>query len=104
MKNLLTKVGSVGCALLLHAQLFAQEYHSNDITPAGSSAGKLTGASGNRQVGGAQIVNGYSHAVLLEGNALTATDLHPANYYYSMALCSDDLQQGGWGYSYSGGI
>lgn len=82
----------------------AQQYHSNDLTPAGSTSGRLNGTSGGKQVGASQIGSGYSHAVLLSGNALTAVDLHPANYYYSMAMCADDTQQGGWGYSTLGGI
>jgi Divergent InlB B-repeat domain len=81
----------------------AQAYHSNDLTPPGSSSGRLNGTSGRRQVGGAQTPSG-SHAVLLSGNALSAVDLHPAGYYYSMAMCSDETQEGGWGNSYAGGI
>src|SRR5436853_5928725 len=80
----------------------AQVYHSNDLTPAGTSSGRLNGAAGGKQVGGAQMSNGYSHAVVLSGNALTAVDLNPVNYYYSMAMCADDVQQGGWADSLSG--
>lgn len=80
-----------------------QEYHSNDLTPAGSTSGRLNAASGGRQVGASQSPTTYSHAVLLSGNALTAVDLNPVNYYYSMATCADDVQQGGWGYSLTTG-
>jgi hypothetical protein len=83
---------------------FAQDYHSNDLTPAGSSGGRLNAVSNGKQVGAAQAANGYSHAVILSGNALTAVDLNPANYYYSMAMCADDFQQGGWAYALAGGI
>src|SRR4051812_40629045 len=82
----------------------AQEYHANDLTPPGSASGRLNGTSGGRQVGASQASNGYSHAVVLGSNALTAVDLNPANYIYSMAMCSDDFQQGGWAYSSLGGI
>ncbi len=77
----------------------AQDYHSNDLTPAGSVSGKLAGSSSGRQAGSAQLSGGYSpHAVLLTGNALTAVDLNPATAYYSMATCMDDSQEGGWAY------
>ncbi len=89
--------------LLMGLLVSGQEYHSNDITPAGSASGRLSGASGATQVRAATIAGGYSHAVMLRGNALTAVDLHPVNYYYSMATCADDFQQGGWGYSLTGG-
>lgn len=91
--------------MLLGLPAFGQEYHSNDLTPAGSNAGKLSATSGGKQAGGADLgPYNYSHAVLLSGNALSAVDLHPLNYYYSMATCMDDSQQGGWGYSYSGSV
>ncbi|MFO1460484.1 MAG: hypothetical protein U1G08_13880 [Verrucomicrobiota bacterium] len=87
---------------LIAGAAMAQEYHSNDLTLAGSSSGKLNGNSGGRQCGSAMQASGYYHAVLLSGNALAVTDLNPAGYYYSQALCSDDVQQGGWGYSVLG--
>lgn len=90
-------------ALALGARAFAQEYYSNDITPAGSVAGKLSGTSGGRHVGAAQVPGtGYSHAVLVGGNALNSIDLNPASCYYSAATCADDSQQGGWGYMPTG--
>jgi hypothetical protein len=103
MKRTAARLLMVGCALLLRTQAFGQEYHSNDLTPPGTSSGRLSGASQGSQVGAATVANSYSHAVLLSGNALTAIDLHPAPYYYSMAMCADNRQQGGWGYSMSGG-
>jgi len=104
MRKSVTKLSLAGCALFLHTGAFGQGYHSNDLTPAGSSSGRLSGISGGTQVGAATSpLTSYSHAVLLNGNALTAIDLHPAAYYYSMAMCTDGLQQGGWGYSLTGG-
>src|SRR3569833_346632 len=104
MKKTVTKLLIAGCALLLHSGAFGQSYHSNDLTPAGSPSGRLSGIAGGTQVGAAtSSVTAYSHAVLLSGNALTAIDLHPAAYYYSMAMCTDGRQQGGWGYSMTGG-
>ncbi|MBI3881303.1 MAG: hypothetical protein HY301_14725, partial [Verrucomicrobia bacterium] len=102
MKKALPKLLAAACALALQASAFGQGYHANDLTPAGSTSGKLTSASGGHQVGSAASASTYMHAVLLSGNALAVTDLHPANYYYSQALCSDDVQQGGWGYGFSG--
>ncbi|MDB6059373.1 MAG: hypothetical protein JWO95_3217, partial [Verrucomicrobiales bacterium] len=90
------------CALLMQWHAFGQQYYSNDVTPAGSAAGELRGGASGKQVGGAQAANGYSHAVLVTGNALTAVDLNPANCYYSMAMCADDIEQGGWGYTPTG--
>src|SRR4051812_2603653 len=92
------------CSLLAALPAFAQGYHSNDITPAGTSSGRLNGASSGKQVGAATASNGYSPAVLLKGKPLASIDLHPLNYWYSMAMCQDDSQQGGWGYSTIGGI
>lgn len=103
MKKTITRLVVAGCALLLHTHAFGQEYHSNDLTPAGAYSGRLSGAAGGTQVGAATPSGAYSHAVLLNGNALTAVDLHPAAYYYSMAMCTDGRQQGGWGYSLTGG-
>lgn len=85
-------------AWLINLSAFAQTYHSNDLTPPGSSGGRLDSGSSGRQCGSALQTSGYYHEVLLTGNALTATDLNPLGYYYSQALCSDDTQQGGWGY------
>ncbi len=98
MKNSLKTIIAAACALLLQTHGYGQDYHPNDVTPAGTPAGRLSGTSGGRQVGGAQTPNGYPHAVLINGNALAFTDLNPVNAYYSMAMCSDDVQQGGWGY------
>ena len=104
MKKAVANLLIAGCALLLHTGAFGQRYHSNDLTPAGSSSGRLSGIAGGSQVGAAaSSLTSYSHAVLLSGNALTAIDLHPAAYYYSMAMCTDGHQQGGWGYSLTGG-
>ena len=96
-------VGLAGFLILGASQpLVAREYRARDLTPAGSTAGRLDAAAGGRQVGSAQAGNGYPHAVLLSGNALTAVDLNPLNYWYSMAMCADDSQQGGWGSSSMG--
>ena len=103
-KVLLPTLAALASVLATSLAAAAQEYHSNDLTPAGSAAGRLNATATGQQVGAAQASAGYSHAVLLSGNALTAVDLNPANYYYSMAMCADDFQQGGWGYSLLGGI
>lgn len=102
MKKSLVGFLALTSVLLLQANVFGQEYHSNDLTPAGTASGRLSGVSSGKQVGAA-TVTGSSHAVMLSGNALTAVDLHPVPYYYSMAMCTDGLQQGGWGYSVVGG-
>jgi len=81
--------------LLANASAFAQ-YYSNDVTPAGAAAGKLTGAASGKQVGGGSDNHAY---LILSGNALAATDLHPAGYFSSMALSTDDTQQCGYAYS-----
>ena len=87
-------------ALLLALPTFAQ-YHSNDLTPPASTAGKLHGASKGRQVGGGS----NNHAYLFTGNALTAVDLHPSvGYIYSVATSTDDTDQCGYAYSNLGGI
>ena len=86
---------TVACLTLMTLPVFGQEFHSNDVTPPTSTAGKLTGASSGKQVGGGS--NG--HAILLTGNALSAVDLNPAGYYNSMATSTDDVQQCGYGYS-----
>src|SRR5690349_15763577 len=87
-------------ALALALPAVGQQFHSNDITPPATAAGKLSGASSGKQVGGG--TNG--HAYLLNGNALTAVDLQPAGYYSSMATSTDDFQQGGYASSSLGGI
>lgn len=93
----------VASLTLVAGSAFAQGFHTNDVTPAGSSAGKLNGVSGGKQSGAEQIA-GSSHAVLVGGNALAAVDLHPLGFFMSAALANDDTQQGGWGYSNLGGI
>ncbi len=99
MRRILKPALAVACSLIAGFAASAQDYHSNDITPAGSNSGKLNAASGGKQVGGSQVTNSYSpHACLISGNALTAVDLNPATAYYSMATCLDDSQQGGWAY------
>src|SRR3954464_12870120 len=103
-RQTLGKILATACSLAVSLTAFGQDYHSNDLTPAGSSAGRLNSASRGKQVGAAQMSNGYSHAVVPRGNALAATDLNPTNYWYSMAMCSDDFQEGGWGYAMTGGI
>jgi hypothetical protein len=99
MKRILPSLFAA-CAVLSGLPASAQDYHSNDLTPPGAGSGKLTSTSASgKQVGGSQATGSYSpHAVLLDGNALTAIDLNPASAYYSMATCNDDLQQGGWAY------
>ena len=102
MKDCFVKLLVAAC-LCSGSAAFAQEYHSNDLTPAGSASGRLNGTSGGAQIGAATIGGAYSHAVLVGSNALTAVDLHPASYYYSMAMCADSAEQGGWGYYLTGG-
>ena len=107
MKNLLAKLLVTASVLSIHTlafgQTLGQDYHSNDLTPPTSTSGRLNGTGGGSQVGAATMGGAYSHAVLLGSNALTAVDLHPAAYYYSMAMCTDGAEQGGWGYSLTGG-
>ncbi|MDQ6699487.1 MAG: hypothetical protein M3Z36_04810 [Acidobacteriota bacterium] len=86
--------------LLLGLPAFGQQFNSNDVTPPGSASAKLNGTSSGKQVGGGS----NSHAILIGGNALSAIDLHPANYYSSMATAMDDLQQCGYGSAPLGGI
>jgi uncharacterized membrane protein YgcG len=74
---------------------FAQ-YYSNDVTPAGAAAGKLTAAASGKQVGGGSDNHAY---LVLAGNGMAATDLHPAGYITSLALSTDDTQQCGYAYS-----
>lgn len=103
LKRLLTPALAVACSLLTGLAASGQSYHSNDVTPAGATSGKLTASSGGKQVGGSQGVgSGSPHPVLLSGNALTGVDLNPATAYYSMATCMDDTQQGGWAYMPTG--
>ena len=105
MKKAVSNLLIAGCALFLHTGALGQGYHSNDLTPPGSPSGRLSGIAGGNQVGAAtSSATLYSHALLLSGNALTAIDLHPAAYYYSMAMCTDGRQQGGWAYSPVGGV
>ncbi len=79
---------------------FAQQYHSNDLTPPYANAGKLNGAARGKQVG----AGSNNHAYIMTGNALTAVDLHPVGYAYSVAVSSDDTDQCGYAYSNLGGI
>lgn len=103
MKLQLTSLLVAACAAFTGLPVFAQDYHSNDLTPAGAGSGKLSASNAGKQVGGAQPPSSYSpHAVLLTGNALTAVDLNPTGAYYSMATCMDDIQQGGWAYMPTG--
>ncbi len=83
--------------LLLTSPVYAQ-YYANDITPPSASNGKLSGAASGKQVGG----SGNGHAVLMNGNALSTVDLHPAQYANSFATSTDDNQQCGYGYSTPG--
>src|SRR5579872_6399574 len=91
--------GASGIAGLLIMSLAAfgqqQQYNSNDVTPIGPAAGKLTGAVSGKQVGGGS----NNHAYLLTGNVLSAIDLHPPGWSSTMALSTDDTQQCGYGYS-----
>ncbi|MEO6741310.1 MAG: hypothetical protein ABIP20_13750, partial [Chthoniobacteraceae bacterium] len=103
LRRLFAPAMVVACALLANTAVDAQDYHSNDVTPAGATAGKLTAASGGKQVGGSQGAGyGSPHALLLSGNALTGVDLNPATAFYSLATCMDDAQQGGWAYMPTG--
>ena len=72
------------------------QYNANDITPPSSNSGKLTGAANGKQVGG----GGNGHAMLLNGNALTSIDLHPAGYSYSMATSTDGTEHCGYAYGF----
>src|SRR5206468_3397074 len=74
-----------------------QQYNSNDVTPIGPAAAKLTGAGTGKQVGGGND----GHAYLLTGDSLTSIDLHPLGYSSSMALSTDDTQQCGYAFSTS---
>lgn len=103
LRNGKTRGRVAGAVSLLAMSLTAvaqqPQYNSNDVTPPGPAAGKLTGATSGKQVGGGSD----NHAYLLGGNALTAVDLHPAGYASSMATATDDTQQCGYGYSASTG-
>ncbi len=78
--------------LLLSLPVLAQQYNYNDVTPPNSLTGKLNAAATGKQVG----VDGNNHAILENGNAATAIDLHPAGYSGSMAISSDDVDQCGF--------
>ena len=97
--NLPRTILAAACFALLTLPAFGQDFHSSDVTPPGTAAGKLTGASNGKQVGGGS--NG--HALLLTGNALSSVDLNPAGFYSSMATSTDDAQQCGYGRSILGG-
>ena len=86
--------------LMMAGTAFGQQYHSNDLTPPVVTAAKLMGASTGKQVGGGN----NNHAYLLKGNALAATDLHPAGYWSSVATASDDIEECGYGSGPLGGI
>jgi hypothetical protein len=86
---------AAGVLLMTSISAFAQ-YYSNDVTPAGAAAGKLTGAASGKQVGGGSDNHAY---LILSGNALAAVDLHPAAFTSSLALSTDDTQQCGYAYS-----
>lgn len=89
---------AAGCVLSLSLSAFGQQYHSNDLTPPQALYGtKLTSASKGKQVG-----SGDSHAYLLRGNALTATDLNPTGYSSSRATASDDIEECGYGWGPTG--
>ncbi len=90
-----TKTAGAVSLLAMSLSAFAQQYNSNDVTPVGATAGKLTGAVSGKQVGGGN--NG--HAYLINGNVLSAVDLHPSGWSSSMALSTDDTQQCGYGYA-----
>jgi len=77
--------------LLFSLPMLAQQYNSNDVTPPNSLTGKLNAAATGKQVG----VDGNNHAILENGNAANAIDLHPAGYYSSMAISTDDVDQCG---------
>ena len=96
MKNM-TNAGScvpwAATLLLFSLPVFAQQYNSNDVTPPNSRSGKLTSAGTGKQAG----IDGNNHAILENGNAATAVDLHPgASYYSSMAISTDDVEQCGY--------
>ena len=86
---------AVIAATLLAAFPAHAHYHSTDVTPAGSTAGRLTAASSGQQVGS----NSSGHAILLTGSALSAVDLNPVGYYSSMATGTDGAVQVGYGQS-----
>jgi hypothetical protein len=90
---------SLAAGILFLAEPVFAQYYANDITPPSSNTGKLNGAANGKQVGG----SGNGHAVLLNGNALSSADLHPAAYSTSIATSTDDVQQCGYGYAPLGG-
>jgi len=79
--------GMLACTL----PVFAQQYNSNDVTPPNSINGKLSAAATGKQAGG----DGNGHAMLENGNAAAAVDLHPtlSGYYSSMVFSTDDVDQ-----------
>ena len=85
----------MAAGLLLTLPAVAQQYNSNDLTPLTQTSAKINGASSGKQVGG----GGNSHALLMNGSALNAIDLHPANYASSMATATDDVEQCGYAFS-----
>lgn len=102
LPSTLTAAGSL---LVMGLSAFAQSYETNDLTPIGQPTGKFAGTSSGKRVGGTQATGSYyTHAIRMHDNALQAEDIHPAAYYYSMATCADDSQEGGWGYALTGGI
>src|SRR5689334_1191772 len=84
--------------LLVSLPAFAQQYNSNDVTPPNAINGILHSAGTGKQAGG----DGNGHAILENGNAATAVDLHPTvpGYYSSMVISTDDVDQCGYA-SYS---
>src|SRR5689334_8117006 len=90
--------GALLIALAIAGPVYGQ-YNSNDVTPPTTPAGKLAGAGTGHQVGGGTD----GHAYLLNGNALTAVDLHPAGWINSIALATDDTQQCGYAFSSASG-
>ncbi len=89
------KVTGATALIAIGMSAFAQQYHSNDVTPPGPKTGKLTGAASGTMAGGGS----NNHAYQLTGNGLNAVDLHPAGWINSMAASTDDTQQCGYGYS-----
>lgn len=102
MKHVLLRTLAAASSLWAGRSALAQAYHTNDLTPPGATSSKLTGSKDGMEVGATELTSGSPHAVLIRGNALSSVDLHPAGYYYSLATCTDGVQQGGWGYGTSG--
>lgn len=92
-----TRLRGLAALLLFSLPVLAQQYHSNDVTPPNSKTGKLTSAATGKQAG----IDGNNHAVLENGNAVNAIDLHPSsNYYTSMAISTDEVEQCGYATSF----